>query len=558
MSYSPPDSLRELLPHIDKQIEAESELWHLWRRACADSLFFFSKVVVCSNIPQTENIMTWRTHGPMCLLLEEESCRRVLIEFPRRMLKSTIATVSTPVHRLINKVVRGDDPSDRFGILAHSWKVGQRHWWDIKSIFDNNRLFQFLFPDLLPGDRWNEEYGSVIRRLNRKEPTVEPLSLKSAGKHYDQIFCDDLINEENWDEPEAVQKALMLFRQTRNLLEAPDSRVVVVGNRWGLADLNATIHQEAEATGFSVLSVNSEVGPNEDGPYRCRNLPENVQEALEEVRSLADTRGTIWPERFTRKQLRALRVELGVATYAAQMLNQPDDPEAMEFDISLVGRVRLAYDQQMGPFIKHLETGEIVPLSSCNLYVTWDPALDEKRSRSDNAIVVTAFDTQNRAYVLQEHARKEDPFASMSKYLAYCRRWSGYLQASGMEEVLFQKILKRNLKEMAQKRNVSLLMKPVKTPTGKSKDQRIRAWISHHIEKSNLFIEENCTKTYDQLRLFGVEGSKRDLIDALAYATQLWRRPLSEIEAFDEEVEEAWQIQQMGITGYGQMPGYAA
>ena len=549
-----PDSVRELLPHVETPFSEGDDLWHLWRQACHDSLYFFLRAVMAAPLPPEQNLIRWKTHGPICLLMEHDELNKILVEYPRKHLKSTLVTSGWSIWYLLRKVVRGEDPNDRFAILSGTMRNAQRHWHTIKEVFDNNEFFQFLFPDLRPSERWNDSLGKVVRTWDRKEPTWEPLAKKAAGKHYDVIICDDLIDEENYDSPDAVENAITLFRMTRNLLEGPDSKVVVVGNRWGMNDLNAVIHAEADQTNFTILSVSAESGPVFEGENACRNLPDDVREALEELAEYAEEHGCIWPERIDTAYLASLRKDLTPAIYAPQYLNEPWDQENVDFDISRVRPCQVINDPS-GPYL--ILDDEKIPFSSLNLYVTWDPALGGKRARSSNAIAVTFTapprpgDTRMRVGIIREHVKQEDPRRSLDKFLAFCRLYAPWLHSSGIEEVLFQRVLKELLLERAYAHNIRLNLRKLKTPRDQSKDQRIRAWLGDYIDRGLFYVEDSCRNAWNQIRLFGVEGAPRDLIDIIAYATQLWTPPITEDEIEEAEWEDLTASFSRGITGYG-------
>lgn len=546
--------LRSLIPHMHRRIEEGSELWHHWRLAIAENFYFACKTVL-NTTPVSRDIMTWRTHGILCKLAEDESLTRILFEFPRKAMKSSIVTSRYPIHKLLKELANGRDPWQRTAILSYAMKTAQRHWWETRNIIDGDnegsRLLRFLFPDLEHDkeDRWNDSLGFVKRRYNPKDPSFEAIAKRSAGKHFDLLIADDLIDEENYDSPDAVENAVILFDYGNNWLEGADSRYFVVGNRWGMLDLNATIHKQAPANGFVILSVNAERGVNFGGDFSSISLPDYALELAEEMNKVAEEKGTIWPERFSKSYLRKLASSPKM--YASQYLNCPEDTGSLEFDISLVRRGHLAqFDKDFALVLDGKE--HPIPLSSCNVYVSWDPALDEKHSRSENAIVVLANTPDNELVVIAEHVHKEDPLKSIHKFIAMCRMFKGYLKASGIEEVLFQKVLKKTLQQTASFKHVYLGLRKIKTPTNKTKDQRIRAAIGGWVESGRLFILDNCPKTFDQVRLFGVEGMARDAVDALSNGTQLLVKPFSATELEERDDMEAALFADAGITGYGE------
>lgn len=517
----------------------------------AGGLYFFSKAI-WPLMPEHRNLISRRCHLPLCMACEDDSLIRLLIEWPRKHGKSTIATVCRPVQRLARMAVEGEDPCTRFAIYCSSKENAKRHWRDIRNGIDGNELFRFLFPELVPpvGDRewiWNTEEGVVPRTYNPKEPTFDTLGGgKSTSRHYDDITVDDMIDEQNFDSPTAVEMAIEYYRLTRNLLEDEKKRLVIVGNRWSMNDLNYMIHREEPGTAILTASC---WGPRMEGKYKCRNLPEPLMELLREM----PQGEPLWPERFSKEELGSLLLELKPRIYSAQYLNDPNDPDAVDFRQEWLQYCDLDYDREQGIVVRveKPDGDELVPLSCCNVYITWDPALDGKTAESENAIVVSAMDHRGRVFILDEYARKCDPLVALDDLLKIAHRWRKWLRASGLEEVLFQKVLGRLLVQRAQEQNIYLGLRTLKTPTGQSKDQRIRAWIGALFEARKVWVRRKCTHFVEQYGYFGVIGAKRDLIDAFAYATQLWSRAASPEEVLqDEEMEEQMKTE-LGLTGYG-------
>lgn len=564
-SFMISDEIKEVLPYLKKnmRIEQGDGLYHALRSALVSRPggMFLSCKTIFNITPPEEDLLTWRTHGVLCLLSEDEGILKFLCEYPRKSLKTSIVTIRKKVHRLVKRCVMEEDPADRFFFMSHGFTVAQKIWWDCREIFESEmegpRLFRFLIPELrLDPDRWNDDHGCVLRDWQRRDWTFQPLAKRNAGKHTDGGSCDDLIDEENYDEPGQVEKAIMMFRQTRNINEGPKSWIDVPANRWGLNDLNSHIHTIANRDkSWVVLSVDVENGPRWDGEYGCKNIPEYAEECLEAMTDCAEKYGTIWPERFTKKYLKELREELGPAIYSAQFKNLPEDPENQDFDSSMIG------------FAKWVDVGEekaieisggglggrrkIIFLSDVNAFVGWDPAADGKRGKSKNAIVGFVRTCDDEYIVVKEHVRKESPLKSMRMFVAFAKMWRGILRGSGVEEVNFQKIFKDLSMTLARKLKVALMLKKVKTPTGKSKEQRVRAVLSSIVESGKLYMMRGCKKTYDSVRLFGTIGAEDDPADALAMGISISFKPLTKREQDDINEESDRVEQERGLTGYG-------
>jgi hypothetical protein len=563
-------AVRELVPYIGQKIAKYDGLWQLWRQACRES-FYFSLKTVLNQTPPEEDLMTWRTHGVIAKLCEHK-ISRVLHEEPRKVLKSSIVTVRRPWWLILCDAFDGKDLNKRYFTLSHGFNVSQKHFWDQTEIWDGEtdgtRLFRFLFGDeIRKGEPWNTEIATVEREWDRKDKTFEPLAKKFAGKHCDYLTCDDLIDEENWDSPDAVEKAKSYLRASKNIVQGPESEIVVVGNRWGLEDVNSFVHRQAErGVPWTILSISASRGPRIDEPFGCVNLPKDVEELAWAQREFAEREGTIWPERFSRQYLSELREDLGSSIYSAQYENWPEDPENRDFDVDRIGEALLTRDE--GGDIAYVLTGgrvgserHVVGLSDCNVYVGWDPAADGKAAKSRNAIVAIATTSRRDVIVLKEYERKENPLLSVQKFVAFCRLFRGWLKGSAVEEVNFQRVFKDLIRETAREKAIAVMLKKVKTPTGKTKEQRMRANLSGVIESGRLFVavvedanrQRKCLvqKLRDGLGLVGVQGARLDLPDALSYAIQMAAYP-QEGKARVEREEELSRVEMdIGITGYG-------
>jgi hypothetical protein len=540
--------LEQLSGQQAAQLEQDGELWHLYRRACADSLYFFTKAV-WTQIPPERNKMSKRCHLPICLTLEDLSIRRLLVEWPRRHMKSTIVSETYPVWRLVQTVVAEEDPNVRFGLYSSTTTNSQRFWRSIRSGFETNELFQFLFPELIPDfgatKVWNEMEGKVPRLWDPKEPTFDCLGGgKATSRHYDEIVEDDMINEENFDSPTGVAKALEYHRQAENLLEDDTGRIVVVGNRWGMFDLNSTIH--AEETSTAVLTASC-YGANLDGKYKCRHLPESVMEILAKI----PHGEPLWPERFSLDGLARVLEKEKPRMFSSQYLNNPSDPDAVDFKADWLQSCEIVRNASEEWCIKFEGDPLPTPLSHTNLYVTWDPALDGKHSTSRNAVCVSAIDSRGRIAVLEDYARKEDPLRTIDVFLDMAKRYEGYVAACGVEEVLFQRVLGSLLKNRARSKGVHLNLRKLKVPPGKRKDQRIRAWVGSLFEDRKVYVRRGCVRFIEEYTHFGVEGMTVDIIDAFAHASQLWRRPRSQDISSEEKDTYEEVAEQRGVTGYG-------
>lgn len=566
MALDPFANLRAAIKrHGLSRLEQGGEVWDAIRRAGSSSLFFWNKFI-WSKVPPQKNIMTWRTHGAICLAMENFSLKRVLIEYPRRTLKSTISTVSYPPFELHRMVMRDEDPWFRFFFMAFNMNLAKKQWEDVRLGFAQPK-FQFFCPELSPPKNefkrfdddepfpWNSERGEIMRQYRTKEKTFEAVAAKIVGPHFNIGLLDDMIDVEAYDSLAGIEKAVDMYRFAPSLLDdETDCRLIVTGNCWAANDLNATIHEEADRTGFTILSVSAETGANFDGERVCKNIPDAVREALEMIPSPA------WPERFDEAALAKMRVELGPRIYSAIMLNNPEDPDATEFDAKLIKECRQeTFEGESG--VRFMDDNTFWPLRSLNLYVTWDPALDKNTKtvmskKCENAVVLTFVTPDDRYGILREHARVENPLASLEAFVAFCREFVGYVKKAAVEEVLFQNVLRDLIIKKRKEVNLYVPLGTVKLPkTTGGKDARILAWLGNKIQSGKFYVGIACPKARKQIKTFGVKNAKKDVLDATALATKLWKTPKTEDEISHLENETRALDHARGVTGYGVIYG---
>ena len=546
-----PASLQQLSTADAIRLDQGGELWTLYRQAVSDSLYFAVKSVF-SQRPAARNQITTYTHLPLALTLQavnEGQIRRLLIEYPRGFLKSTFATEGRPPHKLCQMVVAGLDPSIRFMLRSSSTANSQRFWWSIKRLFETNELFQFLFPELIPdfrtAEKWNESIGIVPRLYNPKEPTFDTLGGGSATtRHYDDGTEEDLVNEENWDSPSAIRKAIEIHKQSEHLMEdLAISPLVTVGNRWDFRDVNHTIHTEEPDT--VILSAGASHGPKLTGKYKCRGLPETVTEILTRMQG-----EILWPERFSREVLGQLLLKNKPRVFMAQMENEPADPDATDFRLEWLKSCKLEYADGQ-PVLIYEDDPTPVLLRDTNVYMTWDPAADGPQAESRNAIIVSSIDYRGRIAIIREYAKKEDPRKSIDAFFALAKLFRPYLKACGIEEVIFAKVLGDIVRDRAKAESIWLGMRKLKVPHGLVKDQRIRTWVGTYFENGLVYLREGLIEFPQEYAHFGIPGSPRDLMDALAHATRLYRKPAAPSEAKRQAARADFIQHNRGVTGYG-------
>ena len=539
--------------------DGSRELFEQVRLRIADSLYFWTKAILA--YPD----LTRRCHLPLCLFLQDESRRYKVTELPRRHLKSTIVTISYPLWRFARAAIRGEDLAERIAIASSTKANARILMRPAKMQVESNTLLHTFVPEMLPefgNDQvWNQDELIFPRQIKRGEPSIDTVGAgsKTTSRHYDGIIEDDMINEENWDSENAVKKAIELHRLGENLLEDPArSWRITNENSWNEFDLNAWIIGNEPET--AVLSVGATNGLNRD---RSRHLPPVV----EQLAAAWDGADTLWPERFGRSALAGILQRVGARIYNAQYENQPFDPDVVDFREEWLGRYTWGRDPVRGRYLRVWPRNggpvEVVWLSQLYVVGAFDPALSEKTSADRSANVVVGVDDKERAFVLAVDAVRKDPLDVLKLVVQRVAEWCVSLHA--VETVLFQKVLYKLLRRECAVWNddpanrgkpVSFgVFREVSPLRGRDKDGRIRYYLSVPGKDGRIFVHDTMTELVNEWVRFPL-GTTKDILDALAYTVQFWRRGLSPEEVAQEEARPLSALEDYDPRGRDPVTGY--
>src|SRR3990170_2691181 len=229
----------------------------LLRAKCRESLYFFCKAVLGFRDFNTS------VHLPACEFVQNQAHPRKLLMLPRAFFKTHLATIGYTVWLIIQ------EPRDRFRgpeeriLIANATATNAEHFLSkIKSIFERNSVFQWLFPELIPDFAsrhitWNVGEATVPRKNDYPEPTFSTAGTGAAvvSRHFTRIILDDLINEQHAVSPELMRKAIDWAKYTESLLEVTGrDEISMVGTRWSFADIYSdAIETEGEYSKESPL-----------------------------------------------------------------------------------------------------------------------------------------------------------------------------------------------------------------------------------------------------------------------------------------------------------------
>lgn len=293
--------------------------------------------------------------------LDKEQKDRLIL-WPRGHHKTTSVVVEA-IQLILNY------PDIRIALMQSTIKNTYGLLGEIKSHFSGenpkSRLVEF-FPDfklVKPGSK-GQFTVPARQRKHLKEATVMAASAKStkAGQHYDVLFADDLVTEQNFRNPDVLAKVEEDFAHCIPLVD-PGGYKIVTGTRYTFGDLYENIirrNADSESWKISVKDC-----------WTSQGEPLFPQRIALDGRTVG----------FTKELLRQIEQDFP-DTFSAQYLNRPIAAKSHYFPAALIQSR-----------VKPVPVGLSAPIVFIDL-------ASSRRIESDHRIILTGqMDAQGGMYV---------------------------------------------------------------------------------------------------------------------------------------------------------------
>jgi predicted phage terminase large subunit-like protein len=450
-------------------------------------------------------------HLEMCNWIDGPG-RRKLGLVPRDHLKTSVWTIANTIRRIVL------DPNIRI-LIGNETATNAGHFLRrVKSVFERNSLFQWLFPEVIPDwskvSKWSENEIIIPRTADYPEATVETIGVGGAvvSRHYKLIKLDDLVGKEASESADVMQKTIDWYQYCESLLEDPHDTIETYGTRWSYNDLYAWIerHEKDDIVRFFRACYNEESDP-------------------------------IWPERFDRVELERMRRKMGTFKFSCQYLNSPFDPESASFDEKWLRY----YDYMSGAICP--EGGSPIAVESLSKFMRIDPAISERPGAARSAIVVDGVHSDGRVFLLDAWAKRCQPFEMLEKMFDLYAEHDCI--SVGVEAVAYQRILKPIIEREAERRGIWVNVVELKPDTREKKENRIRG-VQPYFERGLIWIKRDMEDFLEEFKQFPV-GKTVDILDAFAYGPHQWNAPMEGDEEFEAHEEQVFKYGgRSEITGY--------
>ena len=408
----------------------------------------------------------------------------------------------------------GTDPNIRVKLFTSTDEKARERLTLISDLIKTSKLVQLVFPNLRPAPKgvWHKSAIQIDRGAPSKDPTLEVSGIMGSveGGRADLVILDDISD---------FRTALVYPQHRESIKRKVFAEILQMLEEDGAAISIATPHHDADVV--ASLRTNPQwssyvyaVGTDED-PF----VP-------------------LWPNRWHRKALMALRREVGPIEYdrayrCKSMSNAIAIVRAEHiryYDANLLGDPRVLFCVQ-----------------------AYDLAITEKRQSSYFACVTVLYDRKRNLVFVADAWHYRFGFTEQARALLdEARRWRPDLIV--IEETGYQQALREYLYENAEE---PLPIQPVR-PGNKSKELRLMETLPM-FEAGRIYFNPDLDPQYNpsvasrgdligQLLTFTASADK-DLGDAFAYGVRSLRtvRGIEEDEEWNDGEGIATRLTVIGV-----------
>lgn len=132
----------------------------------------------------------------------------------------------------------GRNPSLRVAVLSKTQPTAAKTVRTIKQYIEKSTELREVFPELKPGEKWEETFFTINRPVFSKDPTVQALGLESAviGSRIDLLILDDVLDDENTSTPAGLAQTIKRIRSGYLDRLTTKGRAIFLTNAWNPGD----------------------------------------------------------------------------------------------------------------------------------------------------------------------------------------------------------------------------------------------------------------------------------------------------------------------------------
>lgn len=205
----------------------KTESIKLLRQACRTNLKFLCKEIL--GMTKWDDAL----HDDLQKFLEASGTHKIVL-VPRGHLKSSVVTVGWAIQQMLI------DPNTRILIRNAVWDQARIFLKQINGYLIGGPLVEIFGEFCHSNSLWTKDEIEIAQKKSQEKrgPSITTAGLETAlaGKHFDTIIDDDLVNQQNVTTKEQIQKVISTYEDVHSLLDR-GGKHVVVGTRWSNKDL---------------------------------------------------------------------------------------------------------------------------------------------------------------------------------------------------------------------------------------------------------------------------------------------------------------------------------
>jgi hypothetical protein len=497
----------------------KEELRIYLREEAKKSLYVFGKGV----LGMTK--MNERLHLPVCNYIQMfpwtgglPESRRKMLWMPREHFKSTIISIALPLWLLIH------DRNKTIAIISAAEKNPKKWLRQIRHILKLNSFFRWLYPEIRPGEKWDQEEIEVTRDISfsgEAQASITAASILSgqASQHYDHVIFDDPVNEKIAISESLMEEVRNRYDHVESLLKGWEgSTFTLVGTPWGRGDVLEHAMETDVKAGHRLYWGIGALGEFKISPQLAG------QKQFEPIYEEGEP---IFEEECPREKLELLKLK-NPEQYYLQYLCKPYDAGRNGFDLNLIRDFIVRAD---GRLVCDCHPKHVHDIGSASVILTCDPASSEDKRACRSAIVVMAQFPCGCRFLLDEWADRVDPGITVDKIVELTKKWQPHLKHVGVEAIGLQKTINAWLISLKEQKEFpgTVAIHELK-PENRQKDARIGSQIMP--VRNGLWHKRPFNYKSDQKQnlMWELEkwpyGKSRDIIDAgFGYCEDIWSKP---------------------------------
>lgn len=199
----------------------------------------------------------------------------------------------------------------RVGLISNTALQSRAFSRAIRWTAEGNGRYEEVFGDITSDAKWTDQ--EWLRKDSKHHGTKDVTCFAQGvggaiiSKRFDIILCDDILDEENTNTPEAREKVETWFTQTLLPCLSPDGVVIMIGTRWAEEDLYEVL-TDPVAEGGKGWKL------HQRGAFVTDDRGEIVEDDQGRPTSY-------WPEYWPVDKLEAKRIELGTPMFMCAYMN---------------------------------------------------------------------------------------------------------------------------------------------------------------------------------------------------------------------------------------------